>query len=74
VREIAGGLFESTTGGSTGQPLRFYMCRGRQAADQAARARTRRWFGIEPGARELYLWAPRSRCGIRIDSSGFAIN
>lgn len=56
VRDVAGGLFESTTGGSTGQPLRFYMCRGRQAADQAARARTRRWFGIEPGARELYLW------------------
>ncbi|MCB9851756.1 MAG: phenylacetate--CoA ligase family protein [Phycisphaerales bacterium] len=56
VRDVAGGLFESTTGGSTGEPLRFYMCRDRQAADQAARARTRRWFGIEPGSRELYLW------------------
>ncbi len=56
VRDVPGGLFESTTGGSTGNPLRFYMCRERQAADQAARARTRSWFGIEPGARELYLW------------------
>lgn len=56
VRDVPGGLFESTTGGSTGEPLRFYMCRERQAADQAARARTRSWFGIEPGARELYLW------------------
>lgn len=56
VRDVAGGLFESTTGGSTGEPLRFYMCRDRQAADQAARSRTRKWFGIEPGSRELYLW------------------
>lgn len=45
-----------TTGGSTGQPLQFYIDRARQAADQAARARTRRWFGIDLGERELYLW------------------
>jgi phenylacetate-CoA ligase len=45
-----------TTGGSTGETLIFKIDRGRQAADQAARARTRRWFGIEPGERELYLW------------------
>jgi phenylacetate-CoA ligase len=32
------------------------MDRERQAADQAARIRSRRWFGIEPGERELYLW------------------
>ncbi|MCA9254932.1 MAG: phenylacetate--CoA ligase family protein, partial [Phycisphaerales bacterium] len=56
VRHTPGGLFEASTGGSTGEPLRFFMCRDRQAADQAARARTRRWFGIEPGSRELYLW------------------
>ncbi len=49
-------LTPSSTGGSTGQPLQFYMCRARQAADQAARARSRRWFGIDPGERELYLW------------------
>ena len=49
-------LTPSSTGGSTGQPLQFYMCRDRQAADQAARARSRRWFGIDPGERELYLW------------------
>ncbi len=49
-------LTPCSTGGSTGQPLQFYMCRARQAADQAARARSRRWFGIDPGERELYLW------------------
>ncbi len=53
---IPGGLFPYTTGGSTGAPLTFKIDRGRQASDQAARARTRRWFGIDLGARELYLW------------------
>ena len=54
--EIRGGLHRSTTGGSTGEPLTFYMDRTRQAADQAARARTRTWFNVELGERELYLW------------------
>ncbi len=53
---IPGGLFDLTTGGSTGRPLAFKIDRNRQAADQAARARTRRWFGIDVGERELYLW------------------
>lgn len=61
---VRGGLHAMTTGGSTGSPLHFYVCRGRQASDQAARARTRRWFGIEPGERELYLWgSPLERTG-----------
>lgn len=51
-----GGLHRLTTGGSTGHPLSFVVDRRRQAADQAARARTRRWFGIEVGEREAYLW------------------
>ncbi|MFH1418757.1 MAG: AMP-binding protein [Planctomycetota bacterium] len=54
--EIKGGLCDLTTGGSTGEPLAFKVDRTRQAADQAARARTRRWFGINVGQRELYLW------------------
>lgn len=53
---VPGGLTRGTTGGSTGEPLAFFTDRARQAADQAARARSRRWFGIEPGERELYLW------------------
>lgn len=51
-----GGLHERSTGGSTGEPLTFYFDRRRQAYDQAARARTHRWFGVEIGDRELYLW------------------
>lgn len=53
---VPGGVFDYTTGGSTGSPLIFKIDRRRQAADQAARARTRRWFGIDIGERELYLW------------------
>lgn len=53
---VSGGLHRFTTGGSTGVPLAFEMDRARQAADQAARARSRRWFGIDVGEREAYLW------------------
>lgn len=53
---VSGGLHPLTTGGSTGSPLSFVVDRRRQAADQAARARTRRWFGIDVGEREAYVW------------------
>ncbi|MGD2111445.1 MAG: phenylacetate--CoA ligase family protein, partial [Phycisphaerae bacterium] len=55
-RDAPGGLFEHNTGGSTGEPLIFYFDRRRQAYDQAARIRTHRWFGVNIGDRELYLW------------------
>ncbi|HNQ23324.1 MAG TPA: AMP-binding protein [Phycisphaerae bacterium] len=51
-----GGLFPSNTGGSTGEPLIFYLDRRRQAYDMAARLRSHRWFGVGVGERELYLW------------------
>lgn len=51
-----GGVFRYTTGGSTGEPLIFYFGRKRQAADAACRMRARRWFGVEPGDREVLLW------------------
>jgi len=49
-------MFDYSTGGSSGDPLLFKIDRSRQAADQAARARSRRWFGVDLGERELYLW------------------
>lgn len=51
-----GGLYPSCTGGSTGEPVQFFLDRRRQSFDQAARIRTHRWFGVNPGDRELYLW------------------
>ncbi|OGU23595.1 MAG: capsule biosynthesis protein CapK [Hydrogenophilales bacterium RIFOXYD1_FULL_62_11] len=55
-RGVPGGVFRYTTGGSSGEPLIFYFGRARQAADAAGRLRARRWWGVEPGAREVYLW------------------
>ncbi len=46
-----------STGGSTGEPLQFWVDPARSAYDKAARMRAHLWFGIEPGDREAYLWA-----------------
>jgi phenylacetate-CoA ligase len=51
-----GGLTRYNTGGSSGEPLVFYFDRRRQAYDAAARALTHRWWGIDIGDKELYLW------------------
>lgn len=51
-----GGLSRYNTGGSSGEPLVFYFDRRRQAYDAAARALTHRWWGIDIGDKELYLW------------------
>lgn len=55
-RGVPGGAFRYNTGGSSGEPLVFYFGRARQAADAAARMRARRWWGVEPGEPEVYLW------------------
>ena len=55
-RGVPGGVFSYTTGGSSGEPLIFYYGRMRQAADAAGRLRARRWWGLHPGEREVYLW------------------
>ncbi|BCX82105.1 phenylacetate-CoA ligase [Methylomarinovum caldicuralii] len=55
-REAPGGIYRYNTGGSSGEPLIFYFGRKRQAADAACRIRARRWWGVEPGDREVLLW------------------
>ena len=55
-RDCPGGLHRYNTGGSSGEPLVFYFDRRRQAWDAAARALTHRWWGVDVGDRELYLW------------------
>lgn len=55
-RGVPGGAVRYTTGGSTGEPLIFHFGRARQASDAAGRMRARRWWGVEPGEREVYLW------------------
>ena len=55
-RNVPGGGFKYNTGGSSGQPLIFYYGRQRQASDAAGRIRARRWWGVDVGDREVYLW------------------
>ena len=55
-KDSPGGLQRYNTGGSSGQPLVFYFDRRRQAYDAAARALTHRWWDIDIGDKELYLW------------------
>lgn len=55
-KDSPGGLTRYNTGGSSGEPLVFYYDRRRQGYDIAARAMTHRWWGIDIGDRELYLW------------------
>jgi phenylacetate-CoA ligase len=55
-RDVPGGAFRYNTGGSSGEPLIFYYGRDRQASDAAGRMRARRWWGVEVGDREVYLW------------------
>lgn len=50
------GVRRMSTGGSTGEPLAFLVDRARGAFDKAARMRAHRWFGIQPGDREMYVW------------------
>ncbi len=53
---VPGGTFRYNTGGSGGEPLIFQFGRWRQASDAAGRMRARRWWGVELGDREVYLW------------------
>ena len=55
-RGVPGGCFRYTTGGSSGAPLIFNFGRARQASDAAGRIRARRWWGVNVGDPEVYLW------------------
>lgn len=55
-KDCPGGLHRYNTGGSSGQPLVFYFDRRRQAWDKAARIMTHRWWDVDIGDREFYLW------------------
>ena len=47
---------ENCTGGSTGEPTRFYMTRAQVERYEAARWRGLSWYGITPGSRSVMLW------------------
>ncbi len=53
---VDGGPIPFNTGGSTGEPLSFFVDRRRIGYDKAARILTHAWFDVQPGDREVYLW------------------
>jgi phenylacetate-CoA ligase len=52
----AGKLVRYNTGGSSGEPLVFYMGRDRISHDVAAKWRATRWWGVDVGDVEVVLW------------------
>lgn len=52
----AGPLLRYNTGGSSGEPLVFYMGMGRVSHDVAAKWRATRWWGVDIGDPEVVLW------------------
>jgi phenylacetate-CoA ligase len=49
-------LVRYNTGGSSGEPLVFYMGPGRVDHDVAAKWRATRWWGVDIGDPEIVLW------------------
>jgi phenylacetate-CoA ligase len=52
----AGKLVKYNTGGSSGEPLVFYMGMDRVSHDVAAKWRATRWWGVDIGDPEIVLW------------------
>jgi phenylacetate-CoA ligase len=52
----AKGLARFNTGGSSGEPLVFYIGRERVAHDVAAKWRATRWWDVDIGDREIVVW------------------
>ena len=53
---VAGRLIRCSTGGSSGEPLVFYMGLDRITHDVAAKWRATRWWGVDIGDPEIALW------------------
>ncbi|ODV05758.1 MAG: capsule biosynthesis protein CapK, partial [Rubrivivax sp. SCN 70-15] len=51
-----GPLTRYNTGGSSGEPLVFYIGKSRKSHDVAAKWRATRWWGVDIGDRELVVW------------------
>lgn len=54
--ERARSLKRYNTGGSSGEPLVFFMGRQRITHDVAAKWRATRWWGVDIGDREIVVW------------------
>jgi len=55
----------NVTGGSTGEPLRFWLDDVQANVARAAKLRYRRWYGHDFGERVLYLWGAHRDTAVR---------
>ena len=53
---VAGPLARSNTGGSSGEPLIFFLGHERVTHDVAAKWRATRWWGVDIGDPEVVVW------------------
>ena len=49
-------LTPCATGGSSGEPLKFFLGAGRRSHDIAAKWRATRWWGVDIGDPEIVVW------------------
>jgi len=61
----ARGLIRFNTGGSSGEPLVFFMGRERVTHDVAAKWRATRWWGVDIGDREIVVWGSPVELGVQ---------
>ena len=54
--DLAGSLKRYNTGGSSGEPLVFFMGKDRISHDVAAKWRATRWWGVDIGDPEIVVW------------------
>ena len=65
--EVPGGPRAHASGGTSGDTLRFFIDRARQAQQLSCRLFMQRAFGVRPGDRRVYLWgSPIETHGSRI--------
>jgi len=58
----AGKLTQYQTGGSSGEPLQFYVSKARIAHDVAAKWRATKWWDVDIGDKELVIWGSNIEC------------
>ena len=75
TRSLASGqaskLKRYNTGGSSGEPLIFYMGKDRISHDVAAKWRATRWWGVDIGDPEIVVWGSPIELGAQDRARGF---
>ena len=63
ARATLPGVHRRSSGGSTGTPVTVLVDMERMGMGEAGRLRAHRWYGVEPGTREIVLWGTPARTG-----------